>query len=41
MGDNAREIDAMLNEFRVIENDPDMTLKSFTISGTASPEGNY
>ncbi len=41
LGDNASEINAMLNEFRAIENDPDMTLKSFTISGTASPEGSY
>lgn len=41
LGDNASEIDAMLGEFRSIENDPDMTLKSFTISGTASPEGSY
>lgn len=41
MGDNAAEVEKMLQEFRVIENDPDMTLKSFTISGTASPEGRY
>lgn len=41
LGDNASEIEALLGEFRAIENDPDMTLKSFTISGTASPEGNY
>ncbi len=41
LGDNASEIEAMLGEFRAIENDPDMTLKSFTISGTASPEGSY
>lgn len=41
MGDNAAEIDGMLNEFRVIASDPDMTLKSFKISGTASPEGSY
>ena len=41
MGNNASEIEKMAGEFRVIENDPDMTLKSFSISGTASPEGNY
>jgi len=41
LGRNAAEIDAMLDEFRAIENDPDMTLKSFSISGTASPEGAY
>lgn len=41
LGNNASEIDAMLNEFRAIEKDPDMTLKSFTIFGTASPEGSY
>lgn len=41
MGDNASEIGKMLEEFRVIENDPDMTLKSFSIAGTASPEGRY
>ena len=41
MGNNAAEIGAMLGEFRTIENDPDMALKSFTITGTASPEGNY
>lgn len=41
LGQNASEIEAMLKEFRAIENDPDMTLKSFSISGTASPEGVY
>lgn len=41
LGSNSAEIEKMLQEFRVIENDPDMTLKSFTISGTASPEGRY
>lgn len=41
LGDNASEIGKMLEEFRVIENDPDMTLKSFSIAGTASPEGSY
>lgn len=41
LGDNASEIGKMLEEFRMIENDPDMTLKSFSIAGTASPEGSY
>jgi hypothetical protein len=41
MGNNASEIQAMLNEFNAIETDPDMTLKSFSISGVASPEGRY
>lgn len=41
LGDNAREIEGMVSEFRVIESDPNMALKSFVISGTASPEGNY
>lgn len=41
LGRNAAEIEALLGEFRTIADDPDMTLKSFTISGTASPEGSY
>lgn len=41
LGDNAAELEKMLEEFRVIQKAPDMTLKSFTISGTASPEGSY
>lgn len=41
LGRNRAEIDAMTGEFRAIERNPDMTLKSFTISGTASPEGRY
>lgn len=39
LGDNATELDKMLQELRVIENDPSMTLKSFHIKGYASPEG--
>lgn len=39
LGDNRAELDKMLDEFRAIQNDPDMTLKSFSICGTASPEG--
>ncbi|MDE6490029.1 MAG: hypothetical protein K2L49_02595 [Muribaculaceae bacterium] len=41
MGNNASEMETMLSEIRAIENDPDMTLKSFSIYGTASPEGRY
>lgn len=41
LGDNAAEMEKMLQEFRAIQNDPDMMLKSFDISGTASPEGSY
>ncbi len=41
LGDNQAEMDALLRQLHDIENDPDMALKSFTISGTASPEGNY
>lgn len=41
LGNNNAEIESMLDEFRTIENDPDMTLKSFKISGTSSPEGRY
>ncbi len=41
MGDNTAEMNKMLREFEIIQSDPDMTLKSFTIVGTASPEGPY
>ncbi len=41
LGQNAAEIQSMLNDFAAIENDPDMTLKQFSISGYASPEGRY
>lgn len=41
LGNNAAEMETMLGELRTIENDPDMTLKSFSIYGTASPEGRY
>lgn len=41
LGDNHSEMDRLLAQLHDIENDPDMTLKSFSISGTASPEGNY
>lgn len=41
LGNNEAEIQAMLKEFATIENDPDMTLKQFSISGFASPEGRY
>ena len=41
LGDNAAELEKMLQEFRTIQADPDMMLKSFSITGTASPEGSY
>lgn len=41
LGNNAAELEKMLSEFRTIQADPDMMLKSFTITGTASPEGSY
>lgn len=41
LGDNAAELQTLVNELRIIENDPDMTLKSFSIYGYASPEGRY
>lgn len=41
MGNNAAELNALINEFKTIENSKDMTLKSFRITGSASPEGRY
>lgn len=41
LGDNERELAALIAEFETIEKDPDMTLKSFSIHGYASPEGRY
>lgn len=41
LGNNAAEMQSLINEFHIIGNDPDMTLKSFTIYGSASPEGSY
>ncbi len=41
LGNNAAEMNALISEFKTIENDPDMTLKSFRIFGFASPEGRY
>lgn len=41
LGDNRTEMDRLIAQLHDIENNPDMTLKSFSISGTASPEGNY
>lgn len=41
LGDNRSEMNKLLAELREIEENPDMAIKSFTISGTASPEGNY
>lgn len=41
LGNNKSEMERLLNQLREIENNPDMAIKSFSISGTASPEGNY
>lgn len=41
LGNNGAEMESLLGEFRTIENDPDMALKSFAIYGSASPEGRY
>lgn len=41
LGNNAAELNTMIAELRKIENDPNSTLKSFSISGSASPEGRY
>lgn len=41
LGDNRAELEKLLVQIREIEQDPNSTLKSFTISGTASPEGPY
>lgn len=41
LGSNQSEMDRLLAQLREIESNPDMAIKSFTISGTASPEGNY
>lgn len=41
LGNNAAELQKLIEEFRTIENAPDMTLKSFSIFGYASPEGRY
>jgi len=40
-GNNRAEMESLLSELHEIEQDPDATLNSFTISGTASPEGRY
>lgn len=39
LGSNANELNALIQEFAKIANSPDMSLKSFTINGYASPEG--
>ena len=41
LDNNRAEMDALLAQIREIEQDPNATLKSFAISGTASPEGSY
>lgn len=40
LGNNAAELKALTDEFRRIAASPDMSLRSFTINGFASPEGN-
>lgn len=41
LGNNRAEMNGLLSKIHEIERDPNSTLKSFSISGTASPEGNY
>ena len=41
LGDNRAEMDSLLAQIHEIEQDPNSTLKSFAIFGTASPEGQY
>lgn len=41
LDNNRAEIDSLLAQIREIEQDPNSTLKSFAIYGTASPEGQY
>lgn len=38
---NRAELENLLSQIHEIEQDPNSTLKSFTIEGTASPEGSY
>lgn len=40
-GDNRQEMNRLVARLREVENDPNARLKSFSIAGTASPEGNY
>lgn len=40
-GNNREEMDRLLGQLHEVESDPDAALKSFTISSTSSPEGNY
>ena len=40
-GDNRQEMNRLMARLREVENDPNARLKSFSIAGTASPEGNY
>lgn len=41
LGDNRRELGDLVNQLKAIEKDPNSAIKSLTIIGTASPEGNY
>ena len=40
-GDNREELNRLISRLHQVENDPNARLKSFSITGTASPEGNY
>lgn len=40
-GDNREELNRLISRLHQVENDPNARLKSFSIAGTASPEGNY
>lgn len=39
LGNNAAELGTLIAEFKTIEKSPDMSLKSFSINGFASPDG--
>lgn len=40
-GDNREELQRLVSRLHEVENDPNARLKSFSIAGTASPDGNY
>lgn len=40
-GDNREELRKLVTRLREVENDPNARLKSFSIAGTASPDGDY
>lgn len=40
-GDNREELNRLIAQIRQVENDPNSQIKSFSILGTASPDGGY